>query len=173
MSYFQSALRGVLWAALLGAILFVGCANPVPPLPGPSLTIGGALEGRYNVWWGRAEEAIHIGTLTLRTGQYTFVAAPVLTTVEAKAAERLRFIASPQGDYTLHYESHLTADQPLATLTEEDWLATIAFITSPGDSTFDMFLIRYAPTLPRLYFHATVSEIQEWQIEKDWAAGVE
>ena len=159
--------------SLIGICILAACtARPVITQSGQE--VGQAIEGEYAVCYGADGE--NIGQLNIGNGEYLFI--PRLAIDNDLSEERIRFffIEYQTGTYSVEYYGSIRSDSGLDSLECNEILLTIAFDAhevenhdpDPIRDSNRVFLLRRDTENSRLCFHSTVSEFEQWSIQKPW-----
>ncbi len=135
--------------------------------------VGEALEGVYHVGWGSLDRTHDIGTLKLKDGLYSFTPLIPIEQISQAAIDRLFFVESPAGQYSLKYQDSINENTLLEELTDFTFLVLIRFSvpagTAGGTSDLDgVFFIASDQESKSLVFHSFFSELQLWGVGKAW-----
>lgn len=116
------------------------------------------LQGKWEV---SQHENEGIGTLIIRDSTYTFLPKPGATIYDWMR-KRFSFIDQEKGNFTIvNYWVNLKPEDRIEDLEDDDILLTCRF-----NKDSESFFIRYDQEKNELYFHATISEFQVYQIRK-------
>ncbi len=136
--------------------------------------VGEALEGIYLVGWGSPERTYDIGTLKLKDGLYSFTPFILVEQIPQTAIDRLFFVESPEGQYSLKYQDSINENTLLEDIDDATFLALISLTPQSTNETVtesrrwgDVFYIATFKT-KSLGFQSPYSEIQLWGISKSW-----
>ncbi len=167
----------VFWlvATLMAACALVACTSSGAKVKTQANRgeVGQAMEGDYAVYHGGAQEPT--GHLSLSGGRYVY--RPVAgASQEPALGQRFFFVRHLEGTYRVEYYGNVASKSVLKALDDHDILLTVFFdapdaknhTPDPHSDTDRVFLIRNDKAASRLYFHSTVSEVQNWRVDKPW-----
>lgn len=167
----QLSLKQVLAVSI--AVLLASCQGEPTVTPKLEHPAGQALEGIYYVGWGSLDRTYDIGTLKLKDGLYSFTPLILVEQIPQAAIDRLFFVKSPEGQYSLKYQDTVNENTLLEELHDFTFLVLIQFsvpVSALGrtQGSDGVFFIASDQESKSLLFHSFYSELQVWGVGKSW-----